>query len=121
MDKKREILQGAKIGILDMTPLGVDDGITIPKDITLGQNFPNPFNSSTGIKFSTEGGEINLAIYDISGSLVKTLTDGIFDAGSHSVIWDGKDNSGISVSSGIYFYRLSDSKGEIVRRMTLLK
>jgi hypothetical protein len=120
-DQNREILQGGKIGVPDLIPTAVYDNPSIPNNFALKQNYPNPFNASTQIDFRTSGGNVSLAVYDVTGALVKTLVDGSLEVGSYSVIWDGKDNSGSDVSSGIYFYRLSDSHSESVRRMTLLK
>ncbi len=120
-DQNREILQSAKEWVTALPQTSIDDDIITPTEFNLSQNYPNPFNAATKIDFRTEGGEVNLAVYNVTGSLVKTLVDGSLEAGSHSIIWDGKDNSGSEVSSGIYFYRLSDSSGENVRRMTLLK
>ena len=120
-DQNREILQSTKEWVTELQQTSVDDGIEAPKDFALNQNYPNPFNANTTISFNTNGGEVSLAVYDITGSLVKTLVNGSLEAGSHSIIWDGKDNSGSEVSSGIYFYRLTHSGGENVRRMTLLK
>lgn len=120
-DQNREILQSAREWVTELQQTSIDDEITSPTQFNLSQNYPNPFNANTKIEFLTEGGEVNLAVYSITGSLVRTLVDGSLEAGSHSIVWDGKDNSGSDVSSGIYFYRLSDSNGENVRRMTLLK
>ncbi|UCC80381.1 MAG: Omp28-related outer membrane protein [Candidatus Zixiibacteriota bacterium] len=120
-DQNKEILQGGKIGIPDLVPLDVYDDPSSPNNFALKQNYPNPFNATTRIDFLAEGGKVNLAVYNVTGSLVKTLVDGPLEAGIHSIVWDGKDNGGSDVSSGIYFYRLSDSSGESVRRMALLK
>jgi hypothetical protein len=120
-DQNREILQSTKEWVTNLQQTSVDDEITTPAVFNLSQNYPNPFNAETKIDFRTEGGEVSLAVYDVTGSLVKTLVNGSLEAGSHSIVWDGKDDSGSDVSSGIYFYRLSDSNGDNVRRMTLLK
>jgi hypothetical protein len=120
-DQNREILQSAKEWVTELVPTSVDEEVSTPSTFSLGQNYPNPFNATTQIDFRTSGGEVSLAVYDITGALVKTLVDGSLEAGSHSIIWNGKDNSGSDVASGIYFYRLGDSRGENVRRMTLLK
>jgi hypothetical protein len=121
-DQNREILQSTKEWVPNLSPqTSVDDELNAPRDFNLGQNYPNPFNATTKIEFRTDGGQVNLAVYDVTGSLVKILVDGSLEAGSHSIVWDGKDNNGSDVSSGIYFYRLSGSNAENVRRMTLLK
>ncbi|MBI1803671.1 MAG: T9SS type A sorting domain-containing protein [Ignavibacteriae bacterium] len=83
-----------------------------PASFTLGQNYPNPFNPSTSIRYDVrDQGRIMLAIYSITGQLVKTLVDEIQDIGEHSVSWDSKDQNGAAVASGVYFYRLI-AKGE---------
>ena len=120
-DQNREILQSTREWVTELQQTSVDEEITAPTEFNLSQNYPNPFNTTTRIDFRTDGGEISLAVYDITGSLVKTLVDASLEAGSHSVVWDGKDNGGSEVSTGIYFYRLSDSAGDNVRRMALLK
>ena len=120
-DQNREIMQSSKEWVTELAPVSVDEEVYTPSIFELGQNYPNPFNATTQIEFRTSGGEVSLAVYDITGALVKTLVDGFLEAGSHSIIWNGKDRGGSEVSSGIYFYRLIDSRGEDVRRMTLLK
>ena len=116
----RPILQGARIAIPDMIQTAADDDI-MPHSFELGQNYPNPFNAETRIDFRTAGGRVRLEIYNITGALVKSLMTDNLAAGRHSVIWDGTDLSGRSVSSGVYFYRLRDSSNSEMRKMTLLK
>ena len=120
-DQNREILQGAKVAIPDLIPTGIDDEIEIPESITLGQNYPNPFNAETKIDFHTNGGAVSLEVYDLTGALVRTLIDGSLEAGRYSATWNGLDESGSEIASGVYFYRLSGADSELVKRMTLLK
>jgi hypothetical protein len=88
----------------------------------LAQNYPNPFNPQTTISFETaKAANASLCIYNLRGQLIRTLQGGKLDAGKHSVIWDGKDNTGSSVSSGIYLYRLSTGEKTLTRRMLLVK
>jgi hypothetical protein len=83
---------------------------------------PNPFNPSTTISFSlTRGAQAHLAVYDVSGRLVRTLVSGFRAGGDHSVAWDGTDNSGKEVASGVYLYRLSTRDFKSTRKMVLLK
>jgi len=85
-------------------------------------NYPNPFNPTTTISFSLpEEQKIDLTIYNIKGQRVKRLINGQLTSGQHSMIWDGKDTNGKSVSTGIYFYRLKTGKKEMSRKMLLLK
>jgi len=78
----------------------------------LFQNAPNPFNPETTIRYSTaDGGRTAIRIYAVSGQLVRTLIDRQESAGMHSVRWDGRDDSGKKLASGVYFYRLETSSG----------
>ena len=88
---------------------------------TLGQNFPNPFNPRTTISVSlARRFPVAITIYDPAGRFVAKLNGGTLDAGAHHVEWDGRDGSGRSVSSGVYFYRLENTNLP-PRKMTLLK
>jgi hypothetical protein len=90
--------------------------------ITLDQNVPNPFNPETTIRFSLPSSErVTLNVYSASGALVRTLVDGVQPTGSHSFTWNGVDNRGNAVSSGVYFYRLTAGKFNDTRKMVLLK
>jgi tetratricopeptide (TPR) repeat protein len=89
---------------------------------TLDQNYPNPFNPITTICYSlSKGSKCNLAIYNIKGQKVKELVSTSKSKGKYRVIWDGKDDSGKQVSSGIYFYRLDTKDKVITRKMILMK
>jgi flagellar hook assembly protein FlgD len=68
-----------------------------------------------------EAGHVALAIYDVNGRPVRTLVNGALDAGSHEVVWDGRDSAGRNVASGVYVYRLVANDGTITRRMVLLR
>jgi hypothetical protein len=89
----------------------------------LGQNAPNPFNPATSIRFSVahQGAHVTLAIYDVTGRLVRELVNEPTPAGEHLARWDGRSSSGRPVSSGIYFYRLSVDGWTDSRKMVLLK
>ena len=94
----------------------------IPADYVLEQNFPNPFNPSTSIKYTLqESGIVKLAVYNIRGQLIKQLVNQSQDAGKYSVDWDGKDASGVVVPSGTYIYSLEVNDYKAVRRMTMTK
>jgi hypothetical protein len=96
---------------------------TMPAATTrLEQNSPNPFNPQTAIRFTLDAREsVTLAVYDVSGRLVRTLVSGTRNVGAHSVTWDGRDNAGATVGSGVYFYRLDAGKFSATRKMILLK
>jgi len=89
----------------------------------LGGNYPNPFNPSTTISFETTNSHelSRIEIYNLKGEKVKQLVSEQLPAGQHSVVWDGRDDSGKSVSSGIYFYKLKTGNYEKTKKMILLK
>lgn len=86
-------------------------------------NYPNPFNPTTLILFSIpEDSNINLSVYNMRGQKINTLTNDDYTKGSHSVTWNGEDESGKQVGSGIYFYKLNvNGKTELVKKCMLLK
>jgi hypothetical protein len=88
----------------------------------LYQNCPNPFNPTTKITFSTEeASHISLCIYDAAGHLVRRLSEGTRAAGRHEEIWDGRDNGGRDVASGVYFYRFVAGNYTATQKMVLLR
>ncbi len=96
------------------------DFISLPDKLVLHQNYPNPFNPSTTIKFSVkENNNAKLTIYNISGQSIKHYPK--FKSGNHTIEWNGKDDNNISVSSGIYFYKLESDMNSQVRKMLLIK
>jgi predicted SnoaL-like aldol condensation-catalyzing enzyme len=90
---------------------------------SLQQNAPNPFNPATEISFVVPAGgaSVSLRIYDVSGSLVRTLVDGHAAAGPHTVRWQGRDDRGQPVASGTYFYQLTAPSFSEMKKMVLLK
>ena len=109
--------------IVQETVAGVDEIATgIPSGFTLAQNYPNPFNPVTRIDFTIPAfASVNLLVYDLKGYLVRTIVDESLSAGAHSVKWDGKNDSGIPVASGVYLYRLSSADFSQSRRMLYIK
>ncbi len=94
-----------------------DDVGGIPSDVVLNQNYPNPFNPTTTIQFGIPvEGNVRVDIYDILGRRVQTITDQRYQAGFHTVQFDGR-----SLASGVYFYRLISPEKIISKRMTLIK
>ncbi|MBD3367314.1 MAG: T9SS type A sorting domain-containing protein, partial [Candidatus Eisenbacteria bacterium] len=104
-------------------PVNVPGDFVEPPLLGLAQNVPNPFNPVTTIAFSVPSGgaELDLSVYTVDGRIVARLASGDFPAGDHQVTWDGRDGAGRSVSSGVYFVRLSGKGAQQVRKMTLLK
>ncbi len=94
----------------------------IPEGWILAQNFPNPFNPRTTIRYRLpDGSEVSIRIYDLLGNLIISLTDHYQAAGDHQVQWDGKDARGMSVSSGLYLYSLRAGNLTLTRKMMLMK
>ncbi|MBT3601503.1 MAG: T9SS type A sorting domain-containing protein [Candidatus Latescibacteria bacterium] len=94
----------------------------IPNGYALNQNHPNPFNPDTIVPFSLpQTGEMHLAIYNTLGQEIRLLTSGIKEAGFHRITWDGKNQNGQILASGIYFVRLQAGSYRSVRKMMLLK
>lgn len=105
--------------LLPPTVVGVPDA---GDKYHLAQNFPNPFNPTTEIFYTIPRDEqVALVVYDVSGRLVRTLVSDRQSSGPHVARWDGKDNEGRDVSSGVYFYRLEAGSFLQTRRMVLLK
>lgn len=107
----------------NLTPTSVvDNKSEFPKKFNLEQNFPNPFNPSTTIRYSISSPDrITIKIFDVSGQLVKEVTKEHTTAGESEIVWDGKNNFNERVSSGTYFYQLI-SRGEIQsKKMIMLK
>jgi hypothetical protein len=96
-----------------------DDG-TITDGLV--QSYPNPFTGSTVIAFSSAaGGQVEIAIFDVTGRRVKCLVSEVRPAGFYEVTWDGRDEGGARVSSGVYFYRLKTGAFSAVRKMLVLE
>ncbi len=91
-------------------------------DFRLEQNYPNPFNPTTQIRFSIPASQhVTLSVFDVLGRKIATLMDQEMTAGWHTVQWDGRDQTGRPVSSGIYIYRLTAGEHQINRKMMLIR
>jgi immune inhibitor A len=98
-----------------------DDNL-LPKNAFLSQNFPNPFNSSTVINLNISAAtRLSMTVYDILGRPVRRLLEGEFGPGELNIGWNGMDDKGIALPSGIYFYRLNYPNGNETKKMILLK
>ena len=104
-------------------PLALEDeGIRVPLAFSLKQNYPNPFNPSTTIQYSIPKTEqVDLTIYTITGEKVKTLVSDKVEAGYHDVQWNGLNDHGISVASGVYIYRIKTKGFNKAMKMLFLK
>lgn len=97
-------------------------GDALPRSLELKQNYPNPFNPTTAIDFSLpRSGDVELKVFNVLGQRVATLVDGHREAGEHSIMWNGTDDSGAPVTSGVYFYRLQFEESQHSRKMLLMK
>ena len=103
--------------------------LIVPEKIALHQNYPNPFNPQTEIRFDLpRDGHVVLKIYNILGEEIRTLVDRNVEMGFHSVTWDGKDEAGKDLPSGIYIYLFQVKSGQVegnsfvaVKKLTLLR
>jgi hypothetical protein len=94
----------------------------MPTEYWLAQNYPNPFNADTHIEFKlAEPGHTTLKIYNTMGQLVRTLVDRDMEANHHKVLWNGRNDSGQMVASGIYFYRLASGRFAETKKMSFLR
>ena len=93
-----------------------------PADLALDQNYPNPFNSGTVIRFSLPQSQgVELSVYNLAGQEVLTLVEGTRPAGTHVVSWDGRDDQGRTLASGLYLYRLAAGSRVETRKLLLLQ
>ena len=102
--------------------VSTDHFTVVPTTLTLGYNYPNPFNPSTSIPFSLEkSASVSLSIFDISGGIVATLIDDHLSAGNYTTIWDGTNLQGQAMSSGIYHAILKSNSQSTAIKLNLLK
>ncbi len=100
---------------------GIDDDSSVSAP-ALAQNYPNPFNPSTKIAFTlVRPGEVNLTVHDLTGRPVRRLLAGWTDAGDHAIVWDGRNENGEPVASGVYFYRMETHGRLEAKKMVLLR
>jgi hypothetical protein len=108
--------------ISTVTGIKENSGKINPENFSLYQNYPNPFNSSTKIRFDLKNpGYVTLDIFNILGQKIRTLISKRYSAGSYNVNWDGTDNIGKGVSSGMYIFRMKSGKNILYRKMILIK
>ena len=111
---------GAEVAFGDEIEATFSSGL--PTVYALHDNFPNPFNPMTTIKFDLpRSGQVKLAVYDIAGRLVKTLVNEVRAASTHTVLWDGTDAGGRRVASGTYYYMLVTDDYQATHKMMLVK
>jgi hypothetical protein len=102
-----------------------DEPEVVPTALMLGTPYPNPFNPSTKVRLYVPGdgssSELDLAVYDLQGRLVRVLHQGAIATGWHTMVWDGKDSAGQGQASGLYFMRARTGGNVDIRKMTLVK
>jgi hypothetical protein len=111
---------------LTLIPTSIEEygknGVSIVTEYMLRNNYPNPFNPLTHIEYSVpKAGMVELVVYNVMGQRVRTLMSGNHAQGTFSAMWDGTDNNGNVVPSGIYFYQLQGEGAVITKKMTFLK
>jgi hypothetical protein len=121
-------------GLLDdfmecSVPVGIEedpgpDAVPLPRDFALSQNYPNPFNPTTTLEATvpeTGGGAVSLVILDVRGRKVRTLLEGMLPPGRHTFTWDGRDDKGLPVGSGLYFYTLKVGERSATKKMIMAR
>jgi hypothetical protein len=118
------VFNAINMGPENPTSVMDEDNNTLPKPFTMEQNYPNPFNPNTTIQYTIPAdysGQLTLKIYDLRGALIRSLVNHSVKPGMHSAIWDGNDENGKKVSSGIYIYQLKIGQYARSNRMILLR
>ena len=112
----------AAFGFRTEKVVAVDDRNELPTEYNLYQNYPNPFNPTTDIKFSLpHSGYVQIKVFDILGREVAELVNADFASGSYTVSWNGRNNSGVQVPSGIYIYTIRADEFVSSKKMMLIK
>ena len=120
-NSKESVFGGNPLSVAKLNTAGDQLSIT-PNSFVLEQNYPNPFNPETTISFQlAKNSKINLTIYNMEGKLIKRLESGLRDAGSYEIKWNGLDERGQQVTSGVYFYRLDTGEFSDMKKMILIK
>ena len=118
-------VDGPKILDIDLANAATavaEDSAVKPTLFSLDPNYPNPFNPTTAIRFSLpQPGEAELSIYNLLGQRVATLVHGVQEAGVHTLAWDGRDEQGRELASGVYLYRLQAGAQVETRKLLLLR
>ncbi|MBU1096506.1 MAG: cellulase family glycosylhydrolase [Bacteroidetes bacterium] len=124
---EQQSLSGVKfsfdnIRLVDPSTVDNDYELIKVSNFVLNQNYPNPFNPSTIIEYSLPSGMYaKLVIYNSIGQKIRTLFDGFTNSGKYKVVWDGRDDSGLNVSCGIYLYQIISNNDMRSRKMMLLR
>jgi hypothetical protein len=104
------------------TTLTINGADAVPLEFALYQNYPNPFNPSTQIRFDlADASEVRLVVFNLLGQKVRTLVAANMPAGAHHIAWDGRDDRGLDVSTGLYLYKLQAASFVSCRKMLLTR
>ena len=118
------IIKGGKLQVVSeviAVNIKTDDPV-IPDEFIVHQNFPNPFNPTTKIRYRLPNSEkVEIVVYNIFAQRVTTLISQDQVPGSHTVVWDGTSKTGETVSSGVYYYKVTAGKHSVVKKMAFLK
>ena len=107
---------------LPITAVLEDRTAPLPHNFTLAQNFPNPFNSQTVIRFALPTrGQVTLILYNLAGQKVATLVQGVREVGAYTLSWDGRDDQGKDLASGVYLCRLQAGAQIQTRKLVLVR
>ncbi len=122
------VISGGELNIITGTPpVSIDetdemDNPLIPEEFEVSQNYPNPFNPETQIDYALpKAAKVSITIYNLTGQRVRTLVSQNQGSGRYTITWDGTDESGARVSSGIYFYRFTAGTVSLSKSMMLIK
>jgi hypothetical protein len=109
--------------IREIVPPDVDPGPAAPRTFALFAAHPNPFNPTTTMRYDVPrvGVNVNITIYDVSGARVRVLVDGLPTVGVHNATWNGQDDRGRPVASGVYFVKMEAATFAKTRKLVLLK
>ena len=117
IDEIRKLTFSGVIGVKEAKTLS--DAL---KSFTLLQNYPNPFNPSTTIQYEIpKAGDVKVIIYNITGELIKTITDEFQNAGNYKVDWNSKNELGKNVASGIYLFQVKYDNAFLTKKLMLIK
>lgn len=113
---------GQNFVLSEGSAVSLSDNSLLPKTVVLAQNYPNPFNPITWINFALPRAmDATVNVFNSRGQLIRTLSSGMMSAGFHQLSWDGRNNSGTKVTSGVYFYQLKTENFTQVKKMILAK
>ena len=102
--------------------VSVEEPNIMPAKFDLHQNYPNPFNPSTNIKFDlAENSHVSITIFNLVGQKVSTLVNRSLDSGSYTITWNGLDNNGNQLPSGMYFYEMRTPSYQSIKKLVLVK